>query len=595
MKTQDTRNYYQLIIGLGLVVRLAASDPAQAQSPQSETRKLVAEDSATDKLFGYSVALWGSTALIGAGGDTENGSFSGAVYLFDVQAGQQLLKLVPADGSAEDFFGGSVALSQSHALIGAPSDDDKGSESGSAYVFDASNGQQLFKLHPADGVTGDGFGSSAALSTSTAVIGASGKANFTGAAYVFDLETGQQRVKLVSNDGVAFDSFGQSVAVSGNTAIVGAPFQADLAGAAYLFDVSTGVQLFKLLPPDNAPETFFGWSVAIEGRIAVVGAQGYNGDAGENSGAVFLYDATTGQQIAKLQPQDAEQYGTFGEGLAIHGNILAVGATANGAAFSSHLASAYLFDLASQQQLAKFVHSDREQNDGFGTTIALNGHTAIFGAYLDSIGNGPATLNTAGSAYVYRINQSPIADASATRLFWTSANGIDANVVLDGSRSFDPDDDPLSYRWVLGGTPIQTGIIAVVTLPVGMHDLDLLVDDGMAQDIGSLRIHVLTAAQSVERLTSLVENSGLQKQQQLQASLQAALASIQRGNHIPAVNQLHAFLHKLQAQVAPYDPALAAELSRLTTEIISALAGNGSRGGAAKTHRVNQALRGQVR
>ena len=68
------------------------------------------------------------------------------------------LKLIASDGSAEDFFGNSVAVSGNTAVIGAPLDDDNGLESGSAYVFDVTTGQELFKLTASDGAANDNFG-----------------------------------------------------------------------------------------------------------------------------------------------------------------------------------------------------------------------------------------------------------------------------------------------------------------------------------------------------------------------------------------------------------------------------------------------------
>ena len=55
------------------------------------------------------------------------------------------LKLIASDGAAEDYFGNSVAVSGNTAVIAAWRDDDNGFDSGSAYVFDVTTGQELFK------------------------------------------------------------------------------------------------------------------------------------------------------------------------------------------------------------------------------------------------------------------------------------------------------------------------------------------------------------------------------------------------------------------------------------------------------------------
>ena len=75
--------------------------------------------------------------MIGANGDddNENSSASGSAYVFDVSTGNQLFKLHPSDGAEDDFFGYSVGISGNTAVIGALDDDDNGTDSGSAYIF----------------------------------------------------------------------------------------------------------------------------------------------------------------------------------------------------------------------------------------------------------------------------------------------------------------------------------------------------------------------------------------------------------------------------------------------------------------------------
>jgi hypothetical protein len=100
----------------------------------SQQAKLLASDGAGGDEFGYSVSLSGDTALIGAIGDD---STRGSAYVF-TRTGTtwtQQAKLLASDGAATDWFGESVSLSEDTALIGAPSDDDNGANSGSAYVF----------------------------------------------------------------------------------------------------------------------------------------------------------------------------------------------------------------------------------------------------------------------------------------------------------------------------------------------------------------------------------------------------------------------------------------------------------------------------
>ena len=96
----------------------------------------------------------------------------------DAPFATQLAKLTADDGAASDYFGYSVAISDGIAVVGARADDDKGSDSGSAYVFemsdssDATSWTQVAKLTADDGASGDNFGFSVAISDGTIVVGA---------------------------------------------------------------------------------------------------------------------------------------------------------------------------------------------------------------------------------------------------------------------------------------------------------------------------------------------------------------------------------------------------------------------------------------
>jgi len=156
-------------------------------------------------------------------------------------SGQGLIKLLPRDGTGGEYFGNSVAISGGTAIVGALRDDDNGTLSGSAYLFDTTTGNQIAKLLPDDGAADDEFGRSVAISGGTAIVGAWGDDDNginSGSAYLFDTTTGNQIAKLTPNDGAAEDGFGAFVAISGGTAIVGAPLDDDngrTSGSAYLY------------------------------------------------------------------------------------------------------------------------------------------------------------------------------------------------------------------------------------------------------------------------------------------------------------------------------------------------------------------------
>ena len=158
----------------------------------------------------------------------------------------EVAKLLASDAQANDYFGGSVAVSGDTAVIGARYEDTGGSNAGAAYVFTRSGGSwtQQAKLLASDAQSSDYFGVSVAVSGDTAVIGAYGEAtggSYAGAVYVFTRSGGAwtQQAKLLASDAQSSDQFGVSVAVSGDTAVIGARYEdtgGSDAGAVYVFE-----------------------------------------------------------------------------------------------------------------------------------------------------------------------------------------------------------------------------------------------------------------------------------------------------------------------------------------------------------------------
>ncbi|MDC3961738.1 hypothetical protein KEG38_48415 [Polyangium jinanense] len=365
--------------------------------------KLLANDGATGDSFGYSVSLSGDTALVGAFSDDDKGMNSGAAYVFVRSSGvwTQQAKLVPSDGAAGDYFGHSVSLSGDTALVGADSDDDKGENSGSAYVFVRSSGvwTQQAKLLAMDGAAGDLFGHSVSLSGDTALVGADydgDKGTQSGSAYVFVRNAGvwTQQAKLLANDGSSFDNFGCSVSLSGDTALVGA--WGASGGSAYVFVQSGGAwtQQAKLIANDGSSFNRFGWSVALAGDTALVGAV-WNNDNGTDSGAAYVFARSAGAwtQQAKLLANDGAKDDNFGVSVALAGDTALVGAVWDDDK-GTDSGSVYVFVQSGGvwNQQAKLLANDGAANDHFGASVSLSGDTALVGASSD---------DNKGSAYIF--------------------------------------------------------------------------------------------------------------------------------------------------------------------------------------------------
>jgi hypothetical protein len=174
-----------------------------------------------------------------------------------------------------------------------------------------------------------------------------------------------------------------------------------------------------------------------------------------------------------------------------------------------------------------------------------------------------------------RVNLRPLADASATPRLVISENGTNATVVLNGSLSADPENDPLQYGWLEIGSPHLFGsnVISPVTLSLGGHAIRLVVSDGELSATNDVVVEIISEGEALERLLAVV-NEHVPRPQLLAATLRAAAAAIERNNFIAAINQLQAFQNQVRAQVAPYDPVLAARLIDSARTIVTALNGH---------------------
>jgi hypothetical protein len=163
-------------------------------STWTQQAKLTASDAAAGDLFGDPVSVSGDTAVVGAYGNDDAGSWSGSAYVFTRSGGvwTQQAKLTASDAAADDWFGISVSVSGDTAVVGSDWDDDAGRNSGSAYVFkrNGSTWTQQAKLTASDAAEGDWFGVSVSVWGDTAVVGSSFDDDaglYSGSAYVFDL------------------------------------------------------------------------------------------------------------------------------------------------------------------------------------------------------------------------------------------------------------------------------------------------------------------------------------------------------------------------------------------------------------------------
>ena len=300
--------------------------------------------------FGWSVALTAphefasaDYAVIGAARDHAAGELSGSAYIFarNRMTWKEQAKLIAGDTAKGDNFGWAVAIDRNTAVIGAPGDDDAGSSSGAAFVFEFERikWKEKAKLIPKDLDRSAALGTSVLVQKDTIIVGAPNHTHsgvrFTGAAFVFrrDGDKWVEHTMLTADDAAKSDSFGTSIAISGDTVVVGAPL-ADTdrgkdAGAVYAFirDGDGWKQQAKLGSSDAKKADQFGFSVAIEGNNVIVGAK--TRDEGEpGSGAAYSFVRSNGvwEQKQKVAPDDPGQKINYGTWVAVSGNTVIVSA-----------------------------------------------------------------------------------------------------------------------------------------------------------------------------------------------------------------------------------------------------------------------------
>ncbi len=406
---------------------------------------LSANDGKGGDQLGYSVAIDGSTIAVGARLATVSGqTTAGAIYVFTEGAGgwadaTQTAKLVSSSPGKDLQLGWSVAIEGSTILGGAPNPNlvndnvDCGTSSidpGAVLVFTKpaggwANATEAATLRPdLSGLTNPckdvGFGSSVALSGTTAVVGApyyGQGTNYPGAAFVFasipTTGTVTSSTMLTAHDVANGTEEGNTneVAIDGNTIVLGAfhalsPGGSYAPGRAYVFvkpasGWATATETAELSPSDGGSYDDFGDAVAIQGGTVAVGSPYHtpgNLPALAQAGAVYVFlkpasGWASGTQNAELYP--SEPSGSIGLAVAMSGGTILAGggndngSTGNGAVYTfTEPAAGWPASMTPTQE----IHANPEQHgSNLGIAVALSGSTVVAGANLGSSPSGTGT------------------------------------------------------------------------------------------------------------------------------------------------------------------------------------------------------------
>ncbi len=407
--------------------------------------------------FGQSVAISGDTMLVGASGERSNATgvngnqldnsllAAGAAYVFVRTGGTwvQQAYLKASNTGASDEFGAVVALSGNTAAVAAYRErsnatgvngnqsDNSVFQAGAVYVFvrNGSTWTQQAYIKASNTSAQDNFGWRLALDGDTLVVGAGGEdsgapgvngnqsdnsMSDAGAAYVFVRQgtTWTQEAYLKAHNPSTGAGFGNVVAISGDTIVVTAQNEdtgASDSGAGYVFVRNQGVwtQQAFLKASNPGSQDWLGWA-AIDGDTIVLGsgnedsnASGVNGNQLDNSmneaGAayVFVRSGTQWTQEAYLKASNPSTLEWFGSGLALSGDLLAIGALGEDSLDTglngnqqdnsgSNAGAVYLFerDAGSWQQRA-YIKAKYPSSNGIGKVLSLTQSALCMGCEVD--------------------------------------------------------------------------------------------------------------------------------------------------------------------------------------------------------------------
>ncbi len=411
--------------------------------------KAVASDRSSLDGFGNSVSISGNYAIIGSQSEDHdvNGDIritnAGSAYIFERNiTGDwiQTQKLVSSDRGVSDQFGFSVAISGDYAVIGAPFEDQDVNgqnffdDAGSAYIFErGADGiwVEVQKIVPSDREADDRFGYSVAISGDYMILGAlleeddldgNNSRTFAGSSYVFERGADGEWTeiqKLVASDRAFNDRFGHSVAIDGNFAIVGA-FQEDHdangtnsfnnSGAAYIFErnaLGNWSEKQKIVASDRGERDVFGFSVSINGDYIVVGSRsdgenenGMNSLDEAGSAYVFKRDINDNWiEEQKLVASNRSDNAQFGFSVSLSGNTLVVGARLD--------EQCYVFkqDVSGIWREEQSLNASDSGADQFGFSVSVDGAYLIVGAPdADEDENGLNPASDAGAGYFFETN-----------------------------------------------------------------------------------------------------------------------------------------------------------------------------------------------
>ena len=363
---------------------------------------------------GHSLSLSGDRLLVGAAVEPTfwTDRANATTFRLDGSAWVEEQRLSPPIPEEFSLFGWSVALHGDLALVGAPLHHEaSGAAMGTAHVFvrGPAGWEHQAELEPGSFGTrlyGRGVALAQGPEGKLAAVGDPGdrrNGGSSGAVLVHRREAGDwtPAAELLSQQGLAGDLLGEAVAMDAGTIAAGAPLQgsglpgqssATLVFECVLLEVPLCEPEEQELPASGVlPGEELGRSLALGGDLLVVGAPRGDG-AAPGSGVARVYENRGGTwlEFDPLVASGAAARGRFGHAVATDGVAIIVGA--------SSAEAAWIFERCPGGfcEAGPLVVPGLLSGQGFAIAVDIDGGIAVVGAHRDSE-LGPA----AGAAHVF--------------------------------------------------------------------------------------------------------------------------------------------------------------------------------------------------
>ena len=351
-------------------------------------------------------------------------------------------------------FGASIVMSGNEVYVGRPGEMSMfpmpASRAGGVHIFEIGNGSvwsEVGMIGAPDGVPGDGFGTSIAISADLLAVGAPKHNGGRGAVHLFLRSSGSwEHVAMFANvGGGSTDGLGQAVAIAGDRVLVGMPGQSDGTGAVLVLERSgAGLsEVSRLMALSGEANDRFGSSLAIDGDRVIVGAPGPSGisilgPAGPpKAGAAYVFTKGSGAETWEQQTvlRSAERgVVALGHAVGFAGDVLvATAPLSGGGAGGVHL---FERDASGAWAESNMLRPEPATPGSlFGFALATNNDVMLVGAPLPS--GAVFSFKRDDTTGVWAEHQQLSASLTGMVVFQGGAIALEANRAVIGAPGAD--------------------------------------------------------------------------------------------------------------------------------------------------------------